>query len=67
MRGNPFTIVAVGIGAVMIPLILDVDVSGDDAGETILSLVGTLDLVVGLAFMVACLGLLVAYFTDSGF
>lgn len=67
MRGNPFTIVAVGIGAVMIPLILDVDVSGDDAGETILSLIGTLDLVVGLAFMVACLGLLVAYFTDSGF
>jgi len=67
MRGNPFTIVAVGIGAVMIPLVLDVDVSGDETGDTILSLLGTVDLLVGLAFMVACLGLLVAYFTDSGF
>ena len=48
-------------------LVLDVDVSGDATGETILSLLGTVDLLAALAFMVACVGLLVAYFTDSGF
>jgi len=67
MRGNPLTIIGVGIGAAMIPLVLDVDVSGDATGETIRSLLSSVSPLVSLAFVVACLGLLVAYFTDSGF
>jgi len=67
MRGNPTTIIAVGIGAAMIPLVLDVNVSGDATGDTILSLLSAVGPLVSLAFVVACLGLLVAYFTDSGF
>jgi len=67
MRGNPLTIIGVGIGAAMIPLVLDVDVSGDATGDAILSLLSSVGPLVSLAFVVACLGLLVAYFTDSGF
>jgi len=67
MRGNAFTLVAVGVGTAMTPLILDVDVSGDAVGETIQSFLSTVGPFVSLAFLVVCFGLLVAYFTDSGF
>jgi hypothetical protein len=67
MRGSVWTIVAVGVGAAMTPAILDIDVSGDATGQTVLSLISSIDLLIGLAFVVAAFGLLLAYFTDSGF
>jgi hypothetical protein len=67
MRGSIWTIVAVGIGAAMTPAVLDVDVSGDATGQTALDLVAVLGPVVGLAFVIAVFGLLLAFFTDSGF
>jgi hypothetical protein len=67
MRGSIWTIVAVGVGAAMTPAVLDVDVSGDATGQTALDLVAVLGPVVGLAFVIAVFGLLLAFFTDSGF
>jgi hypothetical protein len=67
MRGSIWTIVAVGVGATMTPAVLDVDVSGDATGQTALDLVAVLGPVVGLAFVIAVFGLLLAFFTDSGF
>lgn len=66
MRGSIWTIAALGIGAAMTPLILDIDVSGDATGETALALLSSVGPVVGLAFVVAVFGLLVVFFTDSG-
>lgn len=67
MRGSIWTIVAVGVGGAMTPAVLDVDVSGDATGQTALDLVAVLGPVVGLAFVIAVFGLLLAFFTDSGF
>jgi len=67
MRGSIWTIVAVGVGAAMTPAVLDVDVSGDATGKTALDLLAVLGPVVGLAFVIAVFGLLLAFFTDSGF
>jgi len=67
MRGSIWTIVAVGVGAAMTPAVLDVDVSGDATGQTALDLLAVLGPVVGLAFVIAVFGLLLAFFTDSGF
>lgn len=66
MRGSIWTIVALGIGAVMTPLMLDIDVAGDETGETALTLISSIDILIALAFAVACFGLLLAFFTDSG-
>ena len=67
MRGSIWTIVAVGVGAAMTPAVLDVDVSGDATGQTALDLLAVLGPVVGVAFVIAVFGLLLAFFTDSGF
>jgi hypothetical protein len=67
MRGSIWTIVAVGVGAAMTPAVLDVGVSGDPTGQTALDLLAVVGPVVGLAFVIAVFGLLVAFFTDSGF
>jgi len=67
MRGSIWTIVAVGVGAAMTPAVLDVDVSGDATGQTALDLLAVVGPVVGLAFVITVFGLLVAFFTDSGF
>lgn len=68
MRGSTWTVVALGTGAAMTPVIFDVDVGGDGTGETALSLLSSVDLLVGLAFVVAVFGLLISFaFTDSGF
>jgi len=61
-----FGVVALGIMAVMTPAILDVDVSGDATADTVLQLLSPFGLLIGLAFFVAAMGLLVALFTDSG-
>lgn len=66
MRGSIWTVVAVGAGAVMTPAILDSGVSGDATGDTVLTVLAPFDLLIGLAFVVACFGLLLAFFTDSG-
>ena len=68
MRGSIWTIVALGVAAVMTPLVLDIDVSGDETGETALTLISSVDLLIGLAFIVAVFGLLTVFFTtDTGF
>jgi len=67
MRGSVWSIVAVGVGVAMTPAMLDVDVSGDATGETVLSLLSTIDPLLFLAFFIVVFGLLTAFFTDSGF
>jgi len=67
MRGSVWSIVAVGVGVAMTPAMLDVDVSGDATGETALSLLSTVDPLLFLAFLIVTVGLLTAFFTDSGF
>ncbi|GEM_PF-6545118 len=66
MRGSIWGVVAVGVGAVMTPAILNVDVADDETGETALQLLSSVDILIGLAFVIVCFGLLVAFFTDSG-
>ena len=66
MRGSIFTLVALGAGAAMTPVILDVDVAGDATGQTVVELLSPMATVIGLAFAVAAFGLLLVYFTDSG-
>lgn len=67
MRGSIWTIVAIGVGAALTPAILDIDVTGDSTGGDALAVLGSVEVVIGLAFMVACFGLLTAFYTDSGF
>lgn len=68
MRGSIWTVVALGVGAAMTPLLLgDIDTTGDSTGQTAMQLLSSLDIVVGLAVVIATFGLLLAYFTDSGF
>ena len=68
MRGSIWTIAALGIGAVMTPLLLDINVDGDETGETALTVLSSVDAVIGPAFIVAVFGLLTVFFTtDSGF
>lgn len=66
MRGSPFTLVAVGVGAALTPAVLDVDVTGDATGQTVVDLLAPMDTLVGLAFGVVAFGLLLMFFTDSG-
>ena len=51
----------------MTPVILDIDVSGDETGQTALDLISSIDIVIALAFVIVTFGLLIAFFTDSGF
>jgi len=66
MRGSIWSVVALFVAAAMTPAILDVDVAAGSTGDTVLSLLTTLDPVIGLAAAVAGFGLLLAFFTDSG-
>lgn len=67
MRGSIFGVAGLAIGAAMLPLMLDVDVGSDSTGETALTLLTAFDPLIGLAVVLAAVGLLVAFFTDSGF
>jgi hypothetical protein len=51
----------------MAPLVLDVDVSGDETGETALALLSSFDPIIGLVFAIACFGLLTVFFGSDGF
>ena len=66
MRGSIWSVVALFVAAAMTPAILDVDVAADSTGDTVLSLLTTLDPVIGLVAAVAGFGLLLTFFTDSG-
>jgi len=66
MRGSIWSVVALFVAAAMTPAILDVDVAADSTGDTVLSLLTTLDPVIGLAAAVCGFGLLIAFFADSG-
>lgn len=67
MRGRIWTVVALGVGLVMTPLILDVDVSGDATGQTALSLLSSFAPIIGLVFTIACVGLLLVFFGSDGY
>mgnify|MGYP006926909624 CR=1 FL=1 len=66
MRGSPFTRVAVGVGAALTPAVLDIDVTGDATGQTVLDLLAPMGTLIGLAFALTAFGLLLVFFTDSG-
>jgi len=66
MRGSPFTLVAVGVGAALTPAVLDIDVTGDATGQTVLDLLAPMGTLIGLAFALTAFGLLLVFFTDSG-
>jgi len=66
MRGSTWSVVALVAGVAMAPAILDVDVSGDATGQTVLELLTVFDPLLGLAAVVVVFGLLLVYFTDSG-
>jgi hypothetical protein len=65
MRGSIFTLVALGAGAAMTPVILDVDVSGATS-QTIVDLLSPMATVIGLAFGVSVFGLFLLFFNESG-
>ena len=67
MRGSIWTIGALGIMAAFLPAMLDIDVGGDETGETAVSLLSSVDVLVVLAFVIACFGLLTLFFTSDGF
>lgn len=67
MRGNIWSIVALGVGLVMLPLIIDGDATLDSTGETVMTLVSAIGPVVALAFVVATFGLLVTLFSNDSF
>jgi hypothetical protein len=67
MRGTTWQVVALGVGLAMLPLILDVDVSGDETGETAMTLLSSFDPIIGLVFALACFGLLTVFFGSDGF
>jgi len=67
MRGNTWTIVALGTGLVMLPLIVTDDIATDATGSTVLELVTALGPVVGIMFLVACVAAVIALFGSEGF
>lgn len=67
MRGSIWSVVALATAAAMTPAILDVDVPTGSTGESILGLLAVFDPLLGLAVVIVAFGLLLAYFTDSGF
>lgn len=67
MRGSIWSVVALGTAAGMAPAILDVQVADGSTGDTILGLLTTFDPLIGLAVVVVTFGLLLTYFSDSGF
>jgi len=67
MRGSIWSVVALGAAAAMAPAILDVQVSAGSTGDDILGLLTIFDPLLGLAVVIVAFGLLLTYFSDSGF
>jgi hypothetical protein len=51
----------------MAPAILDVQVSAGSTGDTVLDLLTIVDPLLGVAFAIVAFGLLLTYFSNSGF
>ena len=66
MRGNIWTVVALGVSIVFIPLVLDVDASGETA-SIVESLTTAIAPVVGLTFIIAVFGLFLVLFGSDSF
>ena len=66
MRGTIWTVVAVGVGAVFTPLVLDIDPS-TGTGEDALALLSAVGPLVAFAFVLAVFGLLVTFFGRDSF
>jgi len=66
MRGSIYTVVALGVGVALTPAVLDIDVTGDATGQTLVDLLAPWGTLLGLVFAVAAFGLLLTFFTDSG-
>jgi len=66
MDNSIWTVVALGTGAVFVPLVLDVDVADGSTGETIMGLLSAVGPLIGLAFAVAVFGLLITLFMGGG-
>jgi len=66
MDNSIWTVVALGTGAVFVPLVLDVDTTAGSTRETIMGLLSAVGPLVGLAFAVAVFGLLVTLFMGGG-
>lgn len=66
MRGSIWSIVAVGVAAAFTPAMLDIETDGE-IGDTVLSLLASVEVLIGVAFVVLVFGLLIGFFTDSGF
>lgn len=67
MRGSIWSVVAVGTAAAMAPAILDVQVSAGSTGDDILGLLTIFDPLLGVAVVIVAFGLLLTYFSNSGF
>jgi len=67
MKGSIWSVVALGTGIVMLPLILP-STGGDAVGGNVFGLITSIAPVVGLTFVVAVFGLLLAFLgSDGGF
>lgn len=68
MRGNIWTIVALGVGLAMTPAMLGGDtLATDQVGDNILSLVSTIGPVLAIMLVVAVFGLFITLFSTDGF
>jgi len=68
MRGSIWNVVALGVGIAFLPSILPDSGGGDTAGDAIFELVSGIAPVVGLTFVIAVFGLLLALMSfDRGF
>jgi len=68
MNGSIWSVVALGTGIVMLPLILPSTGGGDATGSAIFDLVTSVAPAVGLTFVVVVFGLLVSFIgSDGGF
>lgn len=66
MRGNIWTVVALGTGIVFLPLILDVDATGETAG-IVQDLTTAIAPVIALTFVVAVMGYFLVLFGSDSF
>ena len=66
MRGTIWTVVAVGVGVVMTPLILDVSPT-TATGDDIMSLLSAVGPLASFAFILVCFGLLLTFFGRDSF
>jgi hypothetical protein len=64
MRGTIFGVVALGIGLVMTPLIVDVS-PPDGTADTMLSVVGPFGEIIGLTLLLAATGLFVSFYSSD--